>query len=98
MNPEDIRQMIREEITSEKPASSKKKREPTEWNKFLKECAPSHKDMPFGDRVKVCSIEYHENKNVGSEGSKKTEKPEKMWKIGRTEKIDVAKPEVDDSE
>jgi hypothetical protein len=85
MNPEDIRQMIREEITTEKPASSKKKREPTQWNKFLKECAPSHKDMPFGDRVKACSVEYHESKDG-------------IKKIGKVEKVDVAKPEVDDSE
>lgn len=69
MDVEDIRQMIREEIVSEKPVSGKKKREPSQWNKFLKECAPTHKDMPFGDRVKACSVEYHEQKS----GSKKVD-------------------------
>jgi hypothetical protein len=66
MDPEDIRQMIREELTAEKPVSSKKKREPSQWNKFLKECAPTHKDMPFGDRVRVCSVEYQDQKNSSS--------------------------------
>ena len=73
MNTEDLRQIIREEMTTGNPVSSKKKREPTEWNKFLKECAPTHKDMPFGDRVRACSVEYHEKKG----GSEKIEKAER---------------------
>ncbi|MGA3169140.1 MAG: hypothetical protein ABSF14_23840 [Terriglobia bacterium] len=76
MNPEDIRQIVREELTTEKPASGKKKREPSQWNKFLKECAPSHKDLPFGDRVKACSIEYHEQKGGSGINNKNKEKLE----------------------
>ncbi len=63
MDEEQVRQMIREEISVAKPVGSKKKREPTQWNKFLKECAPTQpKDMAFGDKIRACSVVYQEQK------------------------------------
>lgn len=63
MDEKQVRQMIREEVSIAKPVGNKKKREPTQWNKFLKECAPTQpKDMAFGDKIRACSVVYQEQK------------------------------------
>jgi hypothetical protein len=66
----------------------KKKRNPSQWNLFLKDCAPKQpKDKSFGDKIKSCALEYQEHKkksagtvnngnNVDTNGTNKESKDE----------------------
>ena len=60
-----VRDITREELANFTP--QKKKRAPNKWQIFLKECAREQdKELPYTDKVKVCSIKYKENKNKNS--------------------------------
>lgn len=37
---------------------AKKIRAKSKWQRFLKECIPTKKTLPFKDRIKACSVEY----------------------------------------
>lgn len=57
-----VREIIREELTNFSP--QKKKRAPNKWQIFLKNCAnEQNKELPYTERVKVCSVKYKESKN-----------------------------------
>ena len=56
-----MREIIREELSNFSP--QKKKRAPNKWQSFLKNCAREQdKELPYTDKVKVCSAKYKENK------------------------------------
>ena len=57
-----IREIVRDELASFTP--QKKKRAPNKWQIFLKDCAKEQdKELPYTDKVKLCSVKYKENKN-----------------------------------
>ncbi len=63
-----IREIVREELVNFTP--QKKKRAPNKWQIFLKDCAREQdKELPYTEKVKVCSLKYKENKNQNSNGS-----------------------------
>ena len=62
-----VRDIVRDELANFVP--QKKKRAPNKWQIFLKECAREQdKELPYTDKVKVCSIKYKESKNKNSNG------------------------------
>lgn len=74
MNPEEeenVRKIVREELTksnngnNNNGSSGKKKKGPNKWQLFLKDCLKEQpKGTALGDRVKGCSIEYKNIKEV----------------------------------
>lgn len=64
MDEKELREIVRKEITDMQSVQpEKKKRPPSQWNLFLKDCAPKQpKDMAFGDKIKSCALEYQEHK------------------------------------
>jgi hypothetical protein len=59
-----IREIVREELSNFNP--QKKKRAPSKWQLFLKDCTKRQSDeLIYTDKVKLCSIEYKEVKNNG---------------------------------
>lgn len=73
LSEDNIRKIAREEIDlfndniikyTEDKKVTKKKREPSKWNIFLKEgCSIPTNEMPMAERAKACSIEYKELKD-----------------------------------
>lgn len=71
MNPEEeenVRKIVREEMAKSggnNGSSGKKKRGPNKWQLYLKDCLKEQpKEAPLGDKVKGCSIEYKNIKEV----------------------------------
>jgi hypothetical protein len=64
MDENQIRAIVREELSNFSPP--KKKRAPSKWQTFLKDCAKRQpEELVYTDRVKLCSIEYKDLKNNG---------------------------------
>jgi len=66
MDEERIREIAREEIANIVPTKKKGNRKPNKWQLFLKECTPKHSNVPIGERVKACSVEYREIKKTNN--------------------------------
>jgi len=72
MNPEEeenVRKIVRDELTKSNNgnngSSTKKKRGPSKWQLYLKDCLKEQpKELALGDRVKGCSVEYKNVKDV----------------------------------
>lgn len=70
MNPEEeenVRKIVREELakSGNNGNSQKKKRGPNKWQLYLKDCLKEQpKEAALGDRVKGCSVEYKNIKDV----------------------------------
>jgi hypothetical protein len=57
-----VREIVKDELANFTPP--KKKRAPNKWQVFLKNCAQEQdKELPYTDKVKICSVKYKENKN-----------------------------------
>ena len=71
-----VREIIREELTNFSP--QKKKRAPNKWQIFLKNCAhdEQNKELPYTERVKVCSVKYKESKNQNPSSPGQSTQPE----------------------
>lgn len=60
-----IREIVKEELANFIP--QKKKRAPNKWQVFLKDCVKEQTgEIPYTDKVKMCSVKYKEKKNNGN--------------------------------
>lgn len=60
-----VREIVKDELANFTP--QKKKRAPNKWQIFLKDCTREQdKELPYTDKVKLCSIKYKEKKNNGN--------------------------------
>lgn len=65
MEEQRIREIIREELTNFGPP--KKKRAPSKWQLFLKECVKKQdEDIKYTEKVQLCSVEYKEMKKTNN--------------------------------
>lgn len=60
-----VRDIVKDELANFAP--QKKKRAPNKWQIFLKDCVKEQAgEIPYTDKVKVCSVKYKEKKNNGN--------------------------------
>lgn len=85
-----VREIVKDELANFTP--QKKKRAPNKWQIFLKSCTreEQNKELPYTERVKVCSIKYKESKNLNANGlssEQSTQSEQSTWRINWITKI-----------